>query len=963
MGLGNRFVGRTGEIEVLRRELGRARSGDVRLVLVSGEPGIGKSRLVSEFAEEASRGALVLLTHCLELSGQAVPLAPIHDLVHRAYRRLGPARLREAAGVYAADLALLEPALASDVPAPAQRPEGSTSRRQLDAVRHLLEQLGDSEPVLVVVEDLHWADPSTVDVLRHLATSMEGARVLVVATLRDGTPTHQRLRAAAAGMTSVTCVDLGRLGPQETATLADAVRTDHPDVDHGTAPASALGSDHVAHAVRASHGNPLYLQELLSASDVGELPPPLQTLLLARLSTLSEAARDIVDLVSVGDPPLRYSDLLRAADLPEQALDDALADAEARAVLTTDHGDHVSLRHPLLGDAARADMDIGRRRDRHRTWAATLSARALTPRTALRISYHWQQADELDDAVRTAMKGAGAAGAACDYVTQAALLDRVCALWPDAGAATRSLDLVDVLQDAARAHELAGDYSAAAAVLEHAIERSSDGDPSRTASLLATRGRVAFWQGDSMLPFMQRALDVLPLDGHTSVRAQVLSELCDALKEEGRYAAAEDAANEAVRLARESGNEGAAALALVVLANVTQHDDPQRAVEAASTAIELADRAGAGDVMLQAMATRLLTRGALLGVGPRSCLEEIEHDLSLAHARGLDHHRLGAWLRVIQAYTYLEMGDLDAALDAAERALPALRSHGAENHSRCIRATVHLIRGEPDAARAELACRVRSHYAHFDAAGLDPQSWLVWHDDGPEAAAELLLPLLTGLAARQPTALITVPEMLYSLSRYLRLSGRADDPDDTGVVLLDRARSFLRPIIAHDPLLDVIDATLAHADHVDPVPYWRSAAAKGPSWAAGVYWHVETLLRLAEATDRRAEALKALGTAHTEAQRLGSRAQLDEIAAVRRRLDRRGGPSGLTAREVEVLQLVADGLSNTEIGRQLHVSRSTVGVHISNVLAKTGAPDRDQAAAWGLQAGLLVSAGGPPASR
>lgn len=963
MGSGRRFVGRAGEIEVLRRELGRARSGDVRLVLVSGEPGIGKSRLVSQFAEEAARGAQVLLTHCLELSGQAVPLAPIQDLVHRAYRRLGTERLREVAGVYAADLALFEPALATEVPAPTQEPEGSASRRQLDAVRHLLEQLSDSEPVLVVVEDLHWADPATVDMLRYLATSMEGACVLVVATLRDGTTTHRRLLAEAAGMPSATWIELGRLGPDETAMLADAVRPEHPDVRHGTTAAGDHSADQVAHAVRASHGNPLYLQELLSASDVGELPPSLRTLLLARLSTLSEAARDVVDLVSVGDPPLRYSDLLRAADLSEQALDAALADAEARAVLTTDQADHVSLRHPLLGDAARADMDIGRRRDRHRTWAAALSTRLVTPRTTLRITYHWQQADEPEQAVRTALDGARAAGAVCDYVTRAALLDRVCALWPDAGSATRGLDLVDVLQDAARAHELAGDYSAAAAALEHAIERSSGGDPSRTASMLAARGRVAFWQGDSMLPFMQGALDVLPPDSHSYVRAQVLAELCDALKEEGHYAAAEDAANEAVRLARDSGNEGAAALALVVLANVTQHDDPQRAVEAASDAIELADRAGAGDVMLQAMATRLLTRGALLGGGSESCLEEIEHDLSLTHARGLDHHRLGAWLRVIQAYTYLEMGDLDAALEAAERALPVLRLHGAQNHGRSIRATVHLIRGEPDAARAELACRVRSHYPHFDRAALDPQSWLVWLDDGPEAAADLLLPLLVDLATQRPTALVTVPEMLFSLTRYLRLSGRADDPDDPGVVLLDRARSFLRPIIAHDPLLDVIDATLAHVDHADPVPHWRAAAAKGPSWAAGVYWHVETLIRLAAATDHRAEALEALDTAHTEARRLGSRAQLDEISAVRRRLDRRGGPAGLTAREVEVLELVANGLSNTEIGRRLHISRSTVGVHISNVLTKTGAPDRAQAAAWGRQTGLLVSAGGPPASR
>jgi ATP/maltotriose-dependent transcriptional regulator MalT len=964
VGVATGFVGRSKETAALWRELARAQSGEPRLVLVCGEPGIGKTRLVSEFADAASSDAHVLVAHCLELSAQAVPLAPVQGLVHRAYRRLGAAELRRAAGVLAPELAAFEPALLEEGAATARPAGDHGDSRLFNAVRHLLEQLSSSRPLLVVIEDLHWADTSTVDLVRYLVATMEDAAVLIVATMRAGTSAARGLRAQAMSSSSTAWLDVGRLRGAEALQLGSGMRRHRVDTTGTVAgdPVDDLGR--TTWAVHASQGNPLYLQELVSASHVGVLPPSLQALLTSRLAGLSGPGRHVVDQVSLGDPPVPYTDLLAATQWSETRLDAALDEATALDVLSTDQTEQVSLRHPLLGEAARATMDAGCRRRHHRSWAtAYSSARPSSPRLALTVAYHWQEAGEPARALRAALDGAEAAQALDEHATRAALLDRACALWPYADISSTILDLVDILQRAARSHELAGEYRAAGEALDRAVEHCQrNGDASRAASLLAARGRVAFWQGDSMLPFLERALDVLPPDGHDRVRAQVLAEMSDALNEEGYPAAAAQAAEQAMQLSDEDEDPATQAMAITILAHVSQYNDPERAVQLAEAAVEIADRAGAYDVMLQAMSTRLGASDALLREEESALLEQVEEYLRIAHSRGLDGHRLTANLLVIRAYMLLSAGDLDAALDSADRALPAMREHGLQNHCLNVRATVHLIRGEHERARQTLSGLIRATYLAMDTAAIDTQAWLLWLSEGPEAAADLLLRHLDAVADLNETSLVWVSEQVFSLARYLRLSGRAADIDDPGVRVLARAGTILRPLISHDPLPDVVDATLALAHGMDGVGLWRSAAAKGTPWA-GVYWCIDILLRLAEITPHRAEALQALADAETEARRLGSTAQLAEAEELRRRIEGQGGPAGLTAREVQVLTLVGDGLSNTDIGRRLFISRSTVGVHISNILAKTGAADRMHAAAWGRDQGLLMSVVDPPAAR
>lgn len=943
------FVGRATQMHALQREWRAARSGSPRLAVVSGEPGLGKSRLLSEFVSGLDSTVLVIRAHCLETSGTAVPLAPVQELVHRAYRRCGAQRVREAAGSYLTELTVLEPALADPDAPVTKQPAASSQHLLFAAVRHLLEQLSAPAPVVVAVEDVHWADQLTIDLLRYLSTSLDSAAVLVVATVCTGTPAAPALLAAATRFEGATSITLDELDAKDSMRLAVDLTSGavQPDADA-----------HLARAVAISRGNPLYLEELLSASDSDELPAPLAALLLSRLSTLSAHARELVQIVSIGDPSLRYDDLVAVTGWHEDQLDQALRECRERAVVTTSHDGRVSLRHALIGQAVRAEMDLGHVRALHRTWALALSGSTAPspPRTALAVAHHWQQAGEPGPALQAAWVGARAAEALDAPATQAVLLDRVVTLWPQSqpGDHPVGVDVVDVLAQSARSHELAGEYATAAARLDAALDHLDDAvQPVRVACMLVPRGRVQFlWRDESPQPWLQRAADLLPDSGHEGLRAQLLAEWANSLDLTTETARLEELASEALELARAADDQSTQALALKCLAEACQVEDPCRSVELYEAAISVADGCGAYDTMLWAMAQLTATNAHLLG-RIELAVEQIAEFLAVARRRGLDNHRTTAFLLTGRAYTSLDLGRLDEADAAAEQASPLVRAHGLGNFCVSVRATVRLIRGDIDGARAQMPHLVSSSHSDLDTAALDPQAWLIWLDEGPEAAADVLVPYLQHLVDMSATRSIAfIGDQIVPLARYLRLSHRNEDPHAPGVPTLRALRDILRPALPHDPMVSILDATLAPVEGTDPVQQWRAAAAKGmPS--AGLYWQVDTLVRLAEATPDRVEAQHSLDAAEVLAVRLGSPAQLDEIAVLRRRLADTPWPAGITSREAEVLTLVAEGLTNSEIGRRLFVSRSTVGVHISSILSKTGTGRRMDAVAWAREQGLV----------
>jgi len=945
------LVGRAAQMQTLREALGRARAGRPQLLVVVGEPGVGKSRLLSDLAEGVDEAVQVLVSHCLQLSGSVLPLAPIQGLVHRAYRRLGADMVRRAAGPYLPVLAVLEPALAA-ADAAGTTAGGVADQRQLfAAVRHLLEQLSEAGPLLVVVEDLHWADAATVDLLRYLTLSLENAPVLLTATVRAG-PTAEQLLATVGRPASVTTVELGELSPEETARLAEELARHLP----------ASGEEQrrldVDRLVELSGGNPLYLEELVSARGSEGLPDSLRGLLLTRLESLPADARELVELVAIGDPPMRYEDLLSATGWPEDRLDSVLGQARANGVLTLTSTGRVAWRHPLLGDAARDALAPGKQRALHRSWATALSHDTLAgPQTALAIAHHWAQADEADQAIGAAWTGARAATALQDHATRAALLDRVIDFWSHADTSEIPADLVDVLSEAARSHELAGEYEPGLARLDQAAELLDPAsDPGRAASMLVSRGRVEWsWHDTSPEPSLQRALDLLPDIGHDDVRARVLADWVDYRASVSQTAGIGEVAERAVRLSRAVGDAASEAKALRGLALARWLDVPAEAVALLRRAIALADQAGDYDVMLSAMGNLVFTRSEFVGQRERA-LDDAREFLATARQRGMDLHIGTGGLLIVAAQVQAVAGDLDAAQESARRAQTIVGEHGMANFCRSVCATIALIRGDVDTARAVLADVARSPHGHLDAGCADAASWLAWLDDGPDSAADVVLPYLQqALDAGDDLIVLVNSEQVLPLARYVRLSRPIPDPQAEGTRTLVALRDVYRRVVPHNAVVAVLDATLAPLDSADPAEHWRAAvsAYRQDPGLMTLYWHVDTLLRLAETTSDRAEALDALDSGERLARKLGSSAQLDEVTTLRQRLAGQPGPAGLTAREIEIVDLVAQGLTNSQIAATLFISRSTVGVHVSNILTKTGCADRHEAGGWAREHGLV----------
>src|SRR4051812_27154121 len=366
------FVGRADELAALDGALGRAAAGVPAFTFVAGESGVGKSRLVSEFearARQADPPARVFVGHCLELSGRAIPYAPLVDALRPVARELAergsdlPASLPP--GTRAA-LAELMPEIGG-APAPVAAGDGGRRARIFEARLALLERLGREQPVALVLEDLHWAAPSTRDFLTFLVRSARTEPLCLVVTYRSD-ELHRRhpLRPLLAELERTPGVD--RLGLERFS--RDEMRAQVSSILDAPAP-----DDLADRLFERSEGNALYTEELLAASTDGcqELPETLRDLLVARVERLPEAAQQVVRVISV-EHPMRHALLAALCDLDEAELLHGLREAVAHQVLVTGANETYAFRHALVGEAVYGDLLPGERSAMHARLAETVDA-------------------------------------------------------------------------------------------------------------------------------------------------------------------------------------------------------------------------------------------------------------------------------------------------------------------------------------------------------------------------------------------------------------------------------------------------------------------------------------------------------------------------------------------------------------------------------------------------------------
>src|SRR6266536_2565355 len=384
------LVGRADELGRLTEALDRARSGRPAAVLLAGDAGVGKTRLLRELTDRArAEGIFVLVRHCVDLGAAGLPYLPFAEALQRLAEQA-------AADTTLADALRSRPALARLLPAteatPAAAASGGDDLGQLqlfDAVGSMLAELTTQAPALLVIEDLHWADQSTRALLSFLLTRLRAERLAVVASYR-GDDLHRRhpLRTLLGELVRLPVVERLDLAPFTAGEMREYLRVLHdgplPDVV-------------VRRIIDRSEGNAFFAEELLEASqdqDTDMLPTALADVLLARLEQLPAPVQRVARVASVAGRRVEHELLQQIAGLAEAETDEALREAVTRHVMVAEGGQTYAFRHALLEEALQL-------------WHAVPDAEKLTGVTQLKLGLR-----------------AGAAASACGEPLRAVALTR-----------------------------------------------------------------------------------------------------------------------------------------------------------------------------------------------------------------------------------------------------------------------------------------------------------------------------------------------------------------------------------------------------------------------------------------------------------------------------------------------------------------------------------------------------------
>ena len=474
----SRLVGREGELAELEAAFADAESGAPSLALVAGDSGVGKTRLVAELVAGAEeRGGHTLSGECVDLGDGELPYAPLLAAL-RPLARDDDAVLAALPAAARAELTPLMPALGEGPAGPHGRDPGAQGRL-FEAVLTLLHELGERAPVLLVLEDIHWADSSTRALLAYLARSLFDERVLVVASYRlDELHRRHPLRPLLAELERDARVRRVELAPLTRDELSSALS----DI-LGTPPAAEL----VERLYARSEGNPLFMEELLAAGldGRGALPRTLRDALMLRIDRLPEGAQRLLRVLAVGGR-LDHALLAEAAALDAHEVQESLRAAVANNLVVVDADGSHTFRHALLREVVQDDLLPGERIELHRALAEALERRSASGDTSVAISAaiasHRLAAGDHTTALAASVRAAAAAEAVRAPSEAAALLERALELWdqvPNAEAVA-GLERVDLMWRAAEVHNLgAGE----------AGRRRSYAPPSRASTRRPSRKR------------------------------------------------------------------------------------------------------------------------------------------------------------------------------------------------------------------------------------------------------------------------------------------------------------------------------------------------------------------------------------------------------------------------------------------------------------------------------------------
>ena len=968
------LVGRHEELGRVRAALGWDEGGG-GAVLLGGDAGIGKTAVVSRLIEDAAQ-RLVLVGHCVGEAGTTLPYLPFVEMLASL-----DARDRDLVD----KLVAAYPGLVALVPRLAGGVRGNIGRADLvEAVHGALAALGRRGPVFVVVEDVHWADESTRELLTLLFTrgSPDGVGLLVTWRSDD---IHRRhpLVSALALWSRLPALARIELGPLPDADLRSIVRR--------------IGSDLkprvVEEVARRAEGNAFFAEELATAAQAGGADPSdLTRLLLARIEHLDDDAQSVVRVAAVIGRRVRHDLLEQVAGVDAGTLRSALRAAIERHVLEPCGQDSYEFRHALLAEAVTDDLLPTERLHLHRACTEALLADASLG-TAADLARHALASGDrsvaLDASVRAgeaAQRMGGPAEALAHYETALSLAE------------SERAPTVELTLRAAAAANGGGRTMRAVALLRAALATEAPTAHERAELLgtLAFATRLTEEQVDR-LALTEEALRLIDDAAPVRLRVYLLARRADALTEVGRAAEALGIADEAMGLA-------------------VEHDLTVDRTDLAATLARLSESAGDPGESIR----RLEVAVAAWTTAPDLALLRAMHILALVHYRqgdhvaalaafertlaearraGLEWSAFGVDARAMAVTTAYEMGDWDLALRLADHATDEGMPSSAAASIDAAALGVLVGRGGVTAERVLSATR----------------PW--WSEDGRIVVQSGAAALDVLGRDGDVDAMLGLHFEVVSLLRDMWGVGRVGAEVRFAALVVGHLGTALRgqPPARRSVLLDHVDRLAAEAAAVwgggevlppnDETPVWHRRATAGggeplllpPSvegrawearviaeqrrahWIAGDGMPLQTLVEdargvvelfveygevyeVARSRAGLAEVLVAAGdpeagvviaAARETAERLGAAPLLAGLAHLAPRHTPSPATSALTAREAEVLGLLDEGRSNGEIGRALFISTKTASVHVSNILAKLGAASRGEAVALARTAGLL----------
>ena len=974
------FVGRGAELERLETALRSAAEGQPSTVLLGGDAGIGKSRLLGEFCERASQqGAVVLAGACLELAGEGLPYAVITEALRGVPGAVGPAQLRRLVSDTHAELVGLLPGLGSGDDASHTTPAGElTPTSQLRLFEALLALLGDlaaNTPVVVLLEDVHWADASTRDLLLFLAHNLHNVGLVLVVSFRTDELRRQHpLRLLLPRLLredTVQHLELAPLGRDEFALLLE-------DLAGGPSPPETLEA-----LFARTQGNPFFAEQLVeTGADLSVLPELLRDVLLLSLDGLSEATLAMLRVVAAaGGEHVGHELLARVVGHAEDELDAAVREAVDAGVLITepDAGTY-ALRHALLTEAVITTLLPG---EAGRVHGRLGQAIEEDPRLAVRsataeLAHHWHLAHDQSRSLIASLDAAREAETTVGIDEARAHVERALALWDQVPDAHELVGLKhhELLVWAAWLSFLAGQPRRAVALQRAALdELSADADLAGQARLHERLGDY-LWDigdGDGAVQARAEAVKLLPAEPPSAERARALASYSHILMLTHRNDASSDHGDEALAMARTVGERGVEAAVLGTLGPIraARGEDAGLGLlhDARSIAEELGDHR-------QVQRSYHNEAAALLSLG--------RHDEAIAVAStGLDHlHALGPSGGDSSVSSGLISMLARAALYRGrwELADEVLRTASGEDGgffaalNQLYLAYLAACRGEPQRAQAALAearrLGVRNDELTRDRVLMvQLTAALLGGDTGQVAAAvDALLPIDDRVDESGRLAVDAV-ELRALVLRALadQLTPEDSDPTRGDAVLADCHRIVERMPAALPPANAWL--ALAKAEHArltaatDVAEHWAAASTRLDQLALAHHGAYARLRHAHALLDHgsRAGVSRLLLDAYGQADEMGAVPLRNDVTALARRanIDLGHEPAatsaaqlGLTPREGEILELVAAGRTNPEIAKRLYISAKTASVHVSNILRKLEVDNRGEAAALAHRHGL-----------